>query len=450
MRRGKTSWCVLSWCLVLPSGILAQTVPGLAEQESAAGESGSAAHPRVSNGKALPSWLRLGGELRGRAEFTVDTVQDRDERLYLNRLRFHVAVEPAPWARLVFEGQDARAYSLRSGLRFEEQHDSLDVRRGYAELGQPEAGWRLRAGRQEVAVGDERLVGADTDWGAFGQTFDALRLSFAHEAWHLDAFTGFRVEPTRRRPDRADRTNRVSGVTLRLHTGPGGGVLEPYFLWKRGGDTVDLMQHRGHRDVVALGLRLQGDLPRSLDYIVEMAAERGHVVGDRVSAWAGHWEVGWMPLGKERGPRLGFEYNVASGDGDPEDGWHHSFDDLYPAGFNQYGISDPFAWRNIRYPGVSADIPLTRRWTLYGGWRSYWLATIQDGLYPGGDKYLVRNPAATSSHIGSQVFFSAGYARSARWQVHAGYGHLWEGRFLCQSGYRSALTTIYLLSSFRF
>lgn len=33
---------------------------------------------------------------------------------------------------------------------------------------------------------------------------------------------------------------------------------------------------------------------------------------------------------------------------------------------------------------------------LFGCYRHYWLASIHDGLYPGGDEYLVKNPAAAA------------------------------------------------------
>jgi hypothetical protein len=450
MKRPVFLLCALAvWCGPGSSG-LAQAPPA----DTGAALPAQAASPDDTQGagiiKGLPAWLRLGVEFRGRVELNVDPDQDFDDRFYLNRLRLSATVEPARWVRFHFEGQDARAFSLKAGSGFEGQRNTFDVRQGYFELGHAEQGLQVRIGRQDLSVGDERLVGADNYWDAVGQAFDAMRVSFAGARFRVEAFTGFRVEPARRRPDPFDTGSRISGISARFETGAGEDVLEPYLLWKRGGDTLDLVQRPGHRDVATPGLRAQGDLPRSLDYNVEMALQRGHVAGDRISAWAGHWELGWMPLGKDLGPRLGLEYNFASGDADPDDGRHRAFDDLYPAGFNKYGITDPFAWRNISYPAVSVDVPLTRRWTFYGGWRSYWLATTQDGLYPGGDEYLVRNPGATSSHIGSQVFFSAGYERSERWRVHAGYGHLLSGVYLQQSGYSSALRTAYLMTSFAF
>lgn len=450
MHRPTLLLCTLSIWTVAPPRSVAQAPATASGGEPSAVEAPSKEEERFGNVKGLPSWLRLGVELRGRAEFNVNSEQDLDDRVYLNRFRVSVGVQPARWVRFFFEGQDARAFTLNGGSGFEGQRNALDVHLGYIELGHPEEGWRLRAGRQELSVGDERLISADSYWDVFGQSFDAVRLSFARNRLRVDTFTGYRVEPSRRRPDPFDTANRISGISLQWKTGVGDGVLEPYVLWKRSGETLDLMQRPGHRDVVTPGLRAQGNLPRSLDYNVEMALQRGHVVGDGISAWAGHWEVGWKPLGKELGPRLGVEYNFASGDADPEDGRHHTFDDLYPAGFDKYGIMDPFAWRNLRYPAAGVDVPLTRRLAFYGGWRSYWLATVRDGLYPGGDEYMVCNPDASSAHVGNQIFISAGYVRSARWRVHAGYGHLFPGAYLRQSGYSSALRTAYLLTSVTF
>ena len=57
-----------------------------------------------------------------------------------------------------------RAFRLNAGSGLEGQRNALDVRQGYAELGHPEEGWQMRVGRQELSVGDARLVGADNYW----------------------------------------------------------------------------------------------------------------------------------------------------------------------------------------------------------------------------------------------------------------------------------------------
>jgi len=396
--------------------------------------------------KGLPAWLKLGVELRGRAESGEAFDSDSREQSYLNRLRINTTVQPTPWMRFFLQGQDARAVSLDAGRDSDDLQDTFDIRQAYADFGHSEQGLQLRVGRQELALGDERLVGADSYWDSFGQAFDAVSVSFAEARLHAVAFIGFRVQPARRRLDPFDTASRISGLSAQFKLRDEL-VLEPYLLWKRGEDTVDLMERPGHRDVLTPGVRSQGNLPRNLDYNVEMALQRGHLVRDGISAWAGHWEVGWKPLGKDSGLRVGMEYNFASGDKDPCDGKHQTFDDLYPAGFNKYGMEDPIAWRNIRYPAIGAELPITRHWTLYGGYRQYWLASIHDGLYPGGDEYLVRNPAARSTDVGSQALISAGYVRPERWRLYAGYGHFFAGTFLREAGYQKASETAYLLFS---
>ena len=292
MNRGLViSWTLFIWT-GLPVTVLAQ-VPAALEQQQSPGVEASKTEPPVGrNHKVLPAWLKLGVELRGRAESNNSFDSVSSDQIYLNRLRLDAAIHPAPWVRFFLQGQDTRVLSPGSGEDHESLRNTFDLRQAYIDFGHAEEGWQLRAGRQEIAVGDERLVGADSYWDCFGQAFDAIRLGFAGVKFHVDAFTGFRVQPARRRLDPFDTASRISGLSVRFKT-PAEGVLEPYFLWKRGSDTLDRSEHPGHRDVLTPGVRAQGILPRSLDYNVEMALQRGHVVDDRISAWAGHWELGW-------------------------------------------------------------------------------------------------------------------------------------------------------------
>lgn len=421
----------------------------LADDDRASGPEEAASSPSSHSGfrGRLPRWLHLGVELRGRAEFNRDPGQGVGEALYLNRLRLDVTVEPAPWVRFVFRGQDAHAFDWTRRAAVEPFQNSFETTLGYVEFGHPEGRWNIRAGRQEIPLGDERLAGADSEWDAFGLSFDAVHATFGGERLRAEAFTGYRVHPLPSRFDRIDFADHLSGLSLQWNAGGARMLVEPYLLWKHGRDSVNLLCHTGHRDIVTPGVRLVGALPANFDYNVELTAERGHVIGDHVSAWAGHWEAGWKPLGRDAGPRLALEYNFASGDADPADGRHQTFDDLYPAGFNQYGITDPFAWRNIRFVGAGFELPFSRRLNLAAGYRSYWLANRADGLYPGGDDYAFRHPHTSSTHIGQQVFVAASLDLSSHWRATTGFGHLHSGGFLQTSGHSSAMRTLYLATT---
>ena len=451
MKSRKTIWfaaCLWVWSPLM-QGQEGQTQqgPSISSEAPSAAEGLPAPNERFGNVARLPSWLRIGFEYRGRGEVNLDAEQDRDDRFYLNRLRVSATVQPARTVRFFVQGQDARAVRF-TGVPVDELQNAFELHQGYVEVGHAEHGWQARFGRQELALGDERLVAADSYWDWFGQAFDAIRVSYNRSRLHVDAFAGFRIDAAGRRLNPFDTASRISALAVTLERD--WGTVEPYVVWKRGNDIVDLAAQPGHKDVAAPGVLMRGGLPGNLEYDVEMVLERGHVVGDAISAWAGHWELGWRPRGKQTGPRFGLEYNYASGDANPGDGRYQTFDDMYPAGYNKFGTMDPIAWRNIRYPFLSVEMPLSKRWKVLGGYRSYRLAQVKDGLYPGGDEYLVRCPEATSSHVGSQWLLAVAYERSTHWRVYAGYGVFVTGAFLRQSGYPIHLGTAYLQPSYTF
>lgn len=400
--------------------------------------------------KGMPRWLQLGAEFRARLDTATDPAQTVDDRFYLNRLRFRASAAPRNWLSFRTEIQDASAFRLGGGGDAAPLRNRAGVRLAYADIGAEEDGLQFRVGRQELPLGDEMLVGADSEWDPIGYLFDAVRLRHRHGAFAVEAFTGYCVATGPSRFDRWDRDNRISGLVATRRNAHREDALMVYLLWKRGQDSLDLLQIPGHRDVVTEGLRVAGSLRPNVDYTVEIAMQQGHVVQDAMRAWASHWDVGWMPLGPEVGPRIAVTYNYASGDGNPHDGRHSTFDDLYPAGYNAYGFPDPFAWRNLSTPEISASLPVSERWEVQTGYRGYWLATVKDGLYPGGDAYVVRNQNAGSSFIASQWFVSAGYRRSRHWAMHVGYGRLFAGSYLDDCELKSSLNTAFLQSTLAF
>ena len=278
----------LSICLLQPVTVLGQAPEGTGPHEDT-GREGSKPEQADGHGGGMPAWLKLGGEVRGRAESDNPLDPDGGGRFYLSRFRLNVQVQPSPRVRFVVQGQDARAFGQGRSKGRESLRNTFDLRQAYVDLGDAETGWQVRTGRQELSLGDERLLGADNYWDAFGQAFDAVLLGYAGPRFRADAFAGFRVEPGWRRLDGFDSASRIAGIRVQRKT-RGSDVVEPYFLWKRGGDTVDLEEHPGHRDVLTAGVRAKGNLPHAADYNVEAAVQRGHLVDEPVSAWAGHWD----------------------------------------------------------------------------------------------------------------------------------------------------------------
>ena len=392
-----------------------------------------------------PSWMTWGLEYRGRLELptAINFDPDRDDQFHLNRIRLWAGIGTTPWLRFYAQAQDARAPGFSDASARDSVVHHLDLRQLYADFGRAQGTWGFRLGRQELAFGDERLVGADTYWDALGQSFEAARLTFRSPGLRLDAFGSFAVVPTRERLARPTTANHLYGLYASLDRAHGGSVIEPYLLVKRNRRGIE-------SDLITYGLRAAGGLPARLDYNLEMALQGGYEALESIRAWAAHWEIGIRPFPADFAPRLAAEYNFASGDSHPGDGRHTTFDDLYPAGFNKFGMADPFAWRNTRNVSGSVDWGLGKRWKLGAGYRALWLASIQDGLYTKGDDCLTRNPNASGHHVGDQASLMLAWDISNSWQVHLGYSRFFPGSYLIDSSFRGRYSTPFFMLSYKF
>src|SRR5437879_7697256 len=114
----------------------------------------------------LPEWLTFSGEVRGRFEgFAGGKFQpDNSDFYFLQRVRLNLKIQPVDWLKSVFQGQDAHALGKDNVPASSPYQDAMDLRLGYLELGDAERKpVSFRAGRQELAFGDERLIGS-ADW----------------------------------------------------------------------------------------------------------------------------------------------------------------------------------------------------------------------------------------------------------------------------------------------
>lgn len=124
---------------------------------------------------------------------------DNDDSWAVTRLRIGLAVKPAPWLKLYAQVQDTREFDSdrvnTPGLRGNEGDDNFDLRQAYVELGDLKAfPLSLTLGRQRLSYGEQRLV-ADSRWGNFGRTFDAVKLRWQPDKtqW-LDLFAARPVQ----------------------------------------------------------------------------------------------------------------------------------------------------------------------------------------------------------------------------------------------------------------
>ncbi len=337
------------------------------------------ASPKVSN---PVSWLHLWLEVRSRTEATtgLDLEPDHSNWSSLTRVRFDTRIDASSWLKFNVDFQDARAVAGQD--RGFEMTNSLDVRHAYAELGKAEAtGWLIRAGRQALSFGDERLIGSDDTWCNHGRSYDAVRATLRGSAWSADVFSASVVDILPNRPDRWwTPQNRVSGVYGSWRSAARHLTVEPYVFWtRRMAAAAGADDPTSGSNTWTPGAKVTTELPLFFSATTEMAFQTGWAGNRPVQAWAGYWELAHRLGRTESSPRVVAGYAYASGDRNSRDNRSGTFDDLYPGGFNSCGFLNPFAWRNVRDLSGSAQWSPRPKWTLTTEIHQYWLATTQDG-----------------------------------------------------------------------
>jgi len=267
----------------------------------------------------------------------------------------------------------------------------------------PDGPLTLRTGRQKLNYGDQRLIGS-LAWANPARTYDGLKLVYKQQKVQVDAFLVHPISPPAG-PDRIsanepDWSNHLYGLYGSIDILPDH-VWEPYFIGHREHDRI-IRDSTGRLDnfvTYTVGSRLVGQYA-DLDYGLEGAYQRGHWGDDKHRAWAVHARVGYTLSKAPWKPRVGVAYNFATGDDDPLDGRHKTFDNLFPTNHLFYGYIDFMGWRNMHNVRSSLSAEPVEGLKLAIDHHFFWRDKRTDAWYNAGGA-PVRNalragPAATS------------------------------------------------------
>jgi hypothetical protein len=387
--------------------------------------------PTESLDRHLPSWVQFSGEERLRLEgYSGLGYQPGDDTYLLHRFRFNLSLTPVPWLKIFAQTQDSRAFWKSAKPYAPPFQDTWDLRQAYAEAGDPDKSpAAVRVGRQELAFGEERLLGP-ANWINTPRVFDAARATFRYRRFRLDAFASSVVVLRDGRVGSADAGSNLYGLYGSIKDVIPGAALEPFVLWRLQPRVKPELGAVGNLDMKVPGIRLDGKA-RAFDYGTEIALERGSLAADQVAAWAGHWVAGYSLTAGMQSIRLYQEYNFASGDGSAHDGRRNTFDELYPSGHDKLGLSDQVGWRNIRHVRSGAEWKPRQKLMLSIRYNSYWLANAHDALYnSAGTAYVQKADGSAGRWVGQEADALGVYQWTRFAQAGAGFSHIFPGTFL--------------------
>ncbi len=403
--------------------------------------------------------LSVGGSFRARLEAvtnpTFGSAEPAQDTYFLHRYFIHTDLRYRKLARFYFEGINAMIEDRDLPLlgihenRWDFHQLFLDVR----PLGE-KIPLTLRVGRQELLYGKQRLI-SPLDWANTRRRFDGVKLFYTNEKFDADFFYVRPVpidlsEGLNRKPDEYREEQHFYGFYGK-YKGIPDHYAELYILGLH--DTGDLTNANGRvgdRTLLTAGGRIGGKTG-NFDYDGELMGQWGTFAGDTIRAWAGAVDLGYTFKEAEWTPRLGAGFDFGSGDDDPTDGAHETFNQLFPLGHAHLGYLDLFARQNVLASNINLTFKPCKKVTTRLAWLTFWNDSETDALYNAGGGAVRRDPTGRSGHdIGNELDVTIKYAHDAHSSLLFGYSHFWGNNFIKTTGPSEDADLFYVSYEFKF
>jgi hypothetical protein len=385
-------------------------------------------------------WIGTGGELRARVESFANnlwgnTLAPDDAYLWL-RATPYVDLHAGPLRAFV---QPIAAYAVGVAPAA----SPIDQTRGDLLQGFVEATAgpvTLRAGRQMLSLGTERLVG--TRYGPnVPLAFDGARADIRYGRATLSLVA---ARPAQARAgsfdDRSLPTRALWGAYAAL---PG---LDLYYLGYRN-RTATFGGVDGRELRHSLGLRGHG-VAGDWRWNVEGVVQFGHFAGQRIRAWTLGSEVSRGFPHAPLAPRATLRFNVISGDEHAGDGTLGTFNALFPKG-KYFGELSPIGPTNIVNVHPSVTLALRDDLSLGVAGMAYWRYSRGDGIYdiPGNP---IRGPGGSQARfIGKEIEAALSWQASRELELSGSLSAFDAGRYLRGTGSAKTIFMLGLEANFR-
>jgi hypothetical protein len=130
-------------------------------------------------------------------------------------------------------------------------------------------------------------------------------------------------------------------------------------------------------------------------------------------------------------PALWAYYDWASGDRDPADGTHGTFNQLFPLGHKYLGYADLVARQNINDVNFIWTASPTPKLKLLAWYHIFFLDQARDALYNANGAAIRHDPTgAAGRDVGQELDLTVQYLFTPRTDILFGYSHFWAGDFV--------------------
>lgn len=299
----------------------------------------------------------------------------------------------------------------------------------------------VRAGRQMLSLGTERLVG--TRYGPnVPLAFDGVRAIVRLGKAKVNLFA---VKPVTPGPGSFD--DKTSST--RALWGAYGSIprLDLYYLGFRN-RTAHFGGVPGREERHTIGARYYG-ASRGWHWNVEAAAQFGNFAGQRIRAWTLGTEVGRTLTRLPLSPDATMRFNIVSGDTHKGDDTLGTFNAMFPKG-KYFGELSPVGPTNIISLNPRLSAPISRKVSASLAGMAYWRYTTADGVYDIPGNLLRAAGDSRARFIGKEAEVTLAWQASAELELSTSFSVFAPGGFIRETGPAKTIRMIGTEANFRF
>ncbi|QDU23183.1 alginate export family protein [Urbifossiella limnaea] len=382
--------------------------------------------------------LTLGGDVRYRLMQEVNSnnrlagqVDNYD--LYRNRTYADLWVDD--WLRVYGEFLYAD-YTRRSFTPLATDADRGDILNLFvdarvAQFGEKDNPVYVRAGRQELIYGSQRLV-SPLEWVNTRRTFQGVKAFTRTDKWDFDLFVVQPVVPNAGRFDSVDNNQVFSGAFFTYR--PAAGInLDLYYLNLDNTNPTARGQYGavGGQNVNTMGTRLVGAKNNWL-WDAEGAFQFGSYANQAIIARSASVSGGYHFKDALWEPQVWVGYDYASGDPDPQaSGTRRTFNQLFPFGHYYFGFTDVVGRQNINDVFAQAVLYPEKWLTCIAQFHVLRLDSDRDALYAANGTVLRQDRTGRAGNdVGNAIDLRVNAHLTHHSDVLVGYSRLFAGDFI--------------------
>lgn len=348
------------------------------------------------------TYLSLGANLRERFEFNdavaFGTGSNQSDSYIISRMEVHADLRLGPQVQIFTQLQSD--FAIDKAVHTPVDQDRLDLEQAFILITEPldQGELALRLGRQEIGFDLQRFISV-RDGPNVRQSYDAVWLEYSRGPWRITSLFSHPVQTRDDSPFDDYSSPRLSydglKVQYQFSDSTNLSVLYSHFIQ----DNVRFLSASGNESRDILDVHAAG-VEGPVDWDVEGMGQTGSIGAEQIRAWAFGSLGGYTWSALPWTPRLGLQFDGASGDRDPHDNVLNTFNPLFPNGY-YVTLSGYTGYVNFIHLKPSVTLHPTPALKLLLAVAGQWRETTGDAVYTQPDIPVADTAGRPGSYTGT-------------------------------------------------